>query len=140
FTGILLQELPGTLNSEQAKQLGMVQGSARHLLALINDVLDISKIEAGQLEVALSPFDMRQLVEKVGQSFQAMAEKKGLQLTVLLDPEVGLFNSDLRRVEQILINLVNNAIKFTHQGKVEIRCWIENGRLLTRVSDTGIGI
>ena len=140
FTGILLQELPGTLNSEQAKQLGMVQGSARHLLALINDVLDISKIEAGQLEVALSPFDMRQLVEKVGQSFQAMAEKKGLQLAVLLDPEVGLFNSDLRRVEQILINLVNNAIKFTHQGKVEIRCWIENGRLLTRVSDTGIGI
>ncbi|MBK8129212.1 MAG: hypothetical protein IPK53_09950 [bacterium] len=140
FTGILLQELPGQLNPEQAKQLGMVQGSARHLLALINDVLDISKIEAGQLEVAIAPFDARQMVEKVAQTSRVQAEKKGLALRVEIDPAVGELNSDRRRVEQILINLVNNAIKFTDRGEVGIHCWVKNGRFLTRVTDTGIGI
>jgi len=140
FTGILLQELPGKLNPEQTRQLGMVQSSARHLLALINDVLDISKIEAGQLEVALAPFDARQLVGKVAQTAQVLAEKKGLALRVEIDPAVGELNSDRRRVEQVLINLVNNAIKFTDQGEVGIRCWVENGRCLTRITDTGIGI
>lgn len=140
FTGILLQELPGQLNPEQAKQLGMVQSSARHLLALINDVLDISKIEAGQLEVALAPFDARQVVEKVVQTSRALAEKKGLNLWLEIAPAVDELTSDRRRVEQILINLVNNAIKFTDQGEVGIRCWLENGRFLVRVSDTGIGI
>lgn len=140
FTGILLQELPGQLNPEQTKQLGMVQGSARHLLALINDVLDISKIEAGQLEVALAPFDARQMVEKVINNLQSMAEKKGLTLKVIIDPAVGQLNSDRRRVEQIMINLINNAIKFTEQGEVAVRCWVANGRFHTRVTDTGIGI
>ena len=78
FTGILLQGLAGPLNAEQTKQLGMVQDSANHLLALINDVLDISKIEAGQLEVAREPFDLRESIEKVVQSVRPLAEKKGL--------------------------------------------------------------
>ncbi|MCA9943272.1 MAG: PAS domain-containing protein [Anaerolineales bacterium] len=140
FTGILLQQLPGTLNSEQAKQLGMVQGSARHLLALINDVLDISKIEAGQFEVSHHPFDMHLLVQKVAQMTQVQVDKKGLLLRVDIKPDVGLINSDQRRVEQILINLVNNAIKFTEQGHVEIKCWVADGRIVSRVSDSGIGI
>lgn len=140
FTGILLQELPGKLNPEQAKQLGMVQGSALHLLALINDVLDISKIEAGQLVAALAPFDVRQVVEKVAQAARALAEKKGLALRVEIDPAVGELHSDRRRVEQIMINLMNNAIKFTEAGEVRIRCWVENGCFYISVSDTGIGI
>lgn len=140
FTGILLQQLPGQLNPEQAKQLGMVQSSARHLLALINDVLDISKIEAGQLEVALAPFNAYQLVTKVAQASQVLADKKGLALRVVIDSAVGELNSDRRRVEQIVINLVTNAIKFTDQGEVGIHCWVADGRFLIRVTDTGIGI
>jgi PAS domain S-box-containing protein len=140
FTGIMLQGLAGSLNAEQSKQLGMVQGSARHLLALINDVLDISKIEAGQMEVGLAPFDMRALIEKVAATARPQAEKKGLSLRLELTSTVATINSDQRRVEQILLNLVSNAIKFTDTGYVKIACWVEDGRLFTCVNDTGIGI
>jgi PAS domain S-box-containing protein len=140
FTGIMLQGLAGSLNAEQSKQLGMVQGSARHLLALINDVLDISKIEAGQMEVMLAPFNMRQLIEKVAAASRPQAHKKGLSLDIECAPTVAVINSDQRRVEQILINLVNNAIKFTDSGHVKIACWDEDGRLCTCVTDSGIGI
>lgn len=140
FTGIMLQGLAGPLNAEQSKQLGMVQESARQLLALINDVLDISKIEAGQMEVVLAPFDMRALIEKVAATTRPQVEKKGLPLYVELDPTVGQLTSDQRRVEQILLNLVSNAIKFTDTGHVKIACWTEDGRLFTCVTDTGLGI
>jgi signal transduction histidine kinase len=139
FTGILLG-LAGTLNAEQAKQLGMVQNSARHLLSLINDVLDISKIEAGQMEVVLAPFDMRDLLEKATAAALPQAERKGLALRVEIAPAVGTLNSDRRRVEQILINLVSNAIKFTKEGEIRITSWVAGERLLTCVADTGIGI
>jgi signal transduction histidine kinase len=140
FTSILQQGMAGSLNEEQKKQLGMVLTSARHLLVLINDVLDISKIEAGQLEIALAPFNMPGLVELVVETAVPLANKKALQLVVDIEPTVGEIKSDKRRVEQILINLLNNAIKFTDRGRVAVRCWQEDGRLLTQVSDTGIGI
>ncbi len=140
FTGILLKGLAGPLNDEQAKQLRMVQNSASHLLELINDVLDISKIEAGQLEVASEPVDMDEVVKKVIRSAAPLAEKKGLALLFEMAPEVGQIISDRRRVEQILLNLINNAIKFTNQGEVRIRCWTEEGWVMTSVSDSGIGI
>jgi len=140
FTGILLQGLVGPLNDEQQKQLGMVMHSARHLLALINDVLDISKIEAGELRLASESFDMRQAIQRTVQTVTPLADKKGLQLIVEVSPEVGCVIGDQRRVEQILINLANNAIKFTDVGEVRIRSTLENGRLVTRVTDTGIGI
>lgn len=120
FTGIILQGLAGPLNPEQRKQLEMVRGSARHLLALINDVLDISKIEAGQLEVARETVDVRAAVEKVAGMVKPLAEKKGLALRVELAPEVGTAAADQRRVEQVLLNLVNNAIKFTERGRVTV--------------------
>ena len=140
FTGIILQGLAGPLTDEQIKQLGMVQGSARHLLNLINDVLDISKIEAGQLEVSFELFDMQMVVEKVMQNVAPLAEKKGLALVAETTPEVGQIVSDQRRVEQILINLLNNAIKFTEQGEARVECRVSGGQLVTRVVDTGIGI
>ncbi len=120
FTGILLQGLAGPLNSEQNKQLEMVRTSARHLLALINDVLDISKIEAGQLQVTREPFDLRASIAKVVGLVRPLAEKKVLALHVRLSPELGRIVSDARRVEQILLNLLNNAIKFTEQGHVTL--------------------
>lgn len=140
FTGILLQGLPGPLNPEQTKQLGMVQGSARHLLELINDVLDLSKIEAEQLEIEDEPFDVPTAIEKVTRLVAPMAEKKQLALTSEVSPEVGQITGDRRRFEQILINLLNNAIKFSEEGHVRVECRVRNGELITRVSDTGIGI
>lgn len=140
FTGIILQGLAGPLNAEQCKQLEMVRGSARHLLALINDVLDISKIEAGQLEVRCESFDLRASLEKVAGIVRPLAEKKGLALRVDLAPEIGACVSDPRRVEQILINLLNNAIKFTERGQVTFAAGITPGALCISVTDTGIGI
>jgi signal transduction histidine kinase len=140
FSGIIAQELAGPLNAEQKKQMGMVRLSAHHLLDLINDVLDISKIEAGQLQVAQEPCNLPEIITKVLRLLTPQADKKGLQLTAVISPQVGEIISDRRRVEQILINLVNNGIKFTSAGSVQIRCLVQDQWLLTEVIDTGIGI
>lgn len=140
FTGVLLQELAGPLNQEQSKQLGMTRESARHLLALINDVLDISRIEAGEMEVAHQSFDMRAAIESAVRQVAPMTEKKGLALGVAIDSTVGTLVGDRRRVEQILINLLSNAIKFTEQGRIELTCRVRNGWIETQIADTGIGI
>lgn len=148
FTGIVLQGLAGPLNAEQTKQLGMVRASARHLLELINDVLDISKIEAGQLEVRPEPFNLPESIQRVTALVQPMVEKKRLTLTVKLAPELSKITSDRRRVEQILLNLLN---KFTEQGGVTLTVDelpagatganpIAGPAVRFRVADTGIGI
>ncbi|MDO8863109.1 ATP-binding protein [Haliea sp. E1-2-M8] len=151
FTGIILQELAGPLNEEQHRQLKMVQGSARHLLELINDVLDLSKIEAGQLEVRAETFDLGESIDRVVASIAPLAEKKNLRVLVRADPPLPAMVGDRRRVEQILINLLNNAIKFTDSGEVSLvvepledyfspaaqeRC----SAVCMRVRDTGVGI
>jgi PAS domain S-box-containing protein len=153
FTGIILQELPGPLNDEQRTQLGMVRSSARHLLELINDVLDISKIEAGQIKLASGTFRLEEAIHKVVATVQPMADKKGLVIRSEVAPELGEMTSDQRRVEQILINLVNNAVKFTEHGEVRVTAAettldrrddepgaepIPGARI--QVADTGMGI
>lgn len=151
FTGIVLQGMAGPLTAEQAKQLGMVRGSARHLLALINDVLDLSKIEADQLEVRAEPFDLCASLENVLASVRPMAEKKGLSLVSSVSAELGQMVSDRRRVEQILINLLSNAVKFTERGHVALRASLREELQATapgaprrfvrlEVEDTGMGI
>jgi len=148
FSGIMLQGLAGELNPEQNKQLGMVRGSARHLLALINDVLDISKIEAGELEVNSKAFDIKASIERVVASIAPMVEKKNLALSVDLRNLPDSFISDQRRVEQMLLNLLSNAVKFTEKGSVRLSAEIssrlaghENRPVLhIEVADTGIGI
>ncbi len=141
FTGILLQQIPGELNEEQQKQLGMVQRSARHLLSLINDVLDISKIEAGELKVERAPFRVRESAENVIGSVRQLAEKKGLQLISELSPDLDEVIGDQRRYEQVLLNLLSNAIKFTDTGTVTLAVYpTDEGTAETVVRDTGIGI
>jgi PAS domain S-box-containing protein len=140
FTGIVLQGLAGPLNAEQEKQLRMVQNSSRHLLALINDVLDISKIEAGQLEIFCAAFPMLPAIQKIVSVILPLSEKKGLTVRTELSPEVGEIFSDQRRAEQILLNLLGNAVKFTDQGEVVVRCWRDKEWIITTVRDTGIGI
>jgi PAS domain S-box-containing protein len=151
FTGILLQGLAGPLNAEQEKQLGMVRNSARHLLDLINDVLDISRIEAGQLEVRVEPFDLAESVQRVTGLVRPLAVAKGLFLAVESAPGDGPMVGDRRRVEQVLINLLNNAVKFTEKGGITLEVdAIPDHRsgpgapprpaVRFRVRDTGIGI
>lgn len=140
FSGILLQELAGPLNQEQKKQLAMVSESSDHLLALINDVLDISKIEAGQLTLAHEPFNIRQSVEKVIRTVTPLAEKKGLGLESDIAAGFGEVRGDSRRVEQVLLNLLSNAIKFTETGVVRLELLRRGEEIEIRVTDTGIGI
>lgn len=140
FTGVILQGLAGPLNSEQSKQLDMVRTSARHLLSLINDVLDISKIEAGQIEIHAKSFAYPEAIEKVVKTVSVLAEQKGLALQTAVAANINLIESDRRRVEQILLNLLNNAIKFTETGTVRLECRRIPGWIETSVSDTGIGI
>jgi PAS domain S-box-containing protein len=140
FTGILLQGLAGPLNGEQGKQLGMVQNAARHLLALITDVLDISKIEAGQLTIQRTPFSLPSAIDKAMKTVTPLAQSKNLQLVCQVAPDVREFVGDQRRVEQVLLNLLSNAIKFTEQGEVTLCCTREPGWVLISVRDTGCGI
>ena len=151
FTGILLQGLAGSLNAEQSKQLGMVRGSARHLLDLINDVLDLSKIEAGQLQVRADSFELLPSIERVVATVKPLADTKGLTLTARLDPALGQIISDQRRLEQVMLNLLSNAIKFTDRGRVTLSAELRAAGFATssttservlsvRVEDTGVGI
>lgn len=140
FTGIILQGLAGPLTAEQTKQLGMVQQSAKHLLALINDVLDISKIEAGELKISQEPVEIQNVIELVCATLTKSAEDKGLKLETEIAPCIGTVIGDKRRIEQILINLINNAIKFTENGHVRVKSWISDNNVYISISDTGIGI
>lgn len=144
FTGVLIQGLAGPLNNEQLKQMKMVQGSSRHLLALINDVLDLSRIEAGQLKLKVVSFSVEESIRKVYLGLLPMAESKGLSLNYSVECEGLDLETDRRRFEQIVINLVQNAIKFTEVGEVKIfaRTATEAGRtqLCIEVRDTGSGI
>jgi len=140
FTGILLKELAGPLNEEQSKQLNMIKGSGQHLLELINDVLDISKVEAGELVVSLKPFNFSKSINKVISIVQPLANKKELKLRSNISPDINNIISDERRVEQVFLNILNNAIKFTERGFVEVNCETQNDQIITRITDTGIGI
>ena len=140
FTGIVLAQMAGPLTPEQHKQLTMVRGSARHLLELINDVLDISKIEADQLEIHAARFELRPALERVLAMVAPFAAAKGLAMVHAIAPEVGAIVSDRRRVEQIMLNLVNNAIKFTDRGSVTVCAEVTGAAVHLRVTDTGIGI
>lgn len=151
FTGIILQKLAGPLTEEQTKQLGMVRGSARHLLDLINDILDLSKIEANQLELRFEKFDLQESIEQTISVLKPNAEKKGLTFNYETNGNISNWSSDRRRIEQILINLINNAIKFTERGQITVsvdvispytnpNSLIYSSAIRVRVKDTGIGI
>jgi len=140
FTGMLLQELPGPLNDEQKKQLRMTQKSGRHLLSLINDILDLSKIEAGQLNLSTDRFKISDVIQNVIDLSKPFAISKNLLLTAKVDPEIPEIVSDQFRVQQVIINLVNNALKFTEIGSVKVEAFKTGRHLVVRVIDTGMGI
>ena len=128
------------MTEEQSRQLGMVCSSADHLLALINDVLDLSKIESGQMRLLIEPFDLAASIRRVAATAGPLAERKNLSLELDIAPEVSTFSSDRRSVEQILLNLVSNGIKFTELGRIRIEAFARDSRIVISVTDTGMGI
>lgn len=144
FTEVLEDQLFGTLNEKQLEYLKDIGGSARHLLDLINDILDLSKIEEGKTELELSRFSLRNLTDSVILMFKEKAIKHGISLGVELEEDVEI-EADERRIKQVLLNLVSNALKFTPDGgsvNVSARKIVREGKGFVEflVSDTGIGI
>ncbi len=140
FSGILLKELPGKLNDEQKKQLNMIKTGANHLLSLINDILDISRIEAGQMEFSMEETDISGSIMRISEIIKPIAQSKGIALYVENCDWLPKIITDRRRFEQIIINIVNNAVKFTQKGEVRISAKIEQENVKISVKDTGIGI
>jgi signal transduction histidine kinase/ABC-type amino acid transport substrate-binding protein len=139
FTGILLMGMVGELTNEQKKQLEIIKNSSNHLLDLINDILDISKIEAGKAEISLSRFSVSDLATEIVQSLQPKAAEKGLKM--ISEVENIEMVSDYRRLKQIIINLLSNAIKFTAEGEVKISIKnTNNEKVNIVVQDSGCGI
>ncbi|MDX6676083.1 MAG: hypothetical protein QOE31_135 [Solirubrobacteraceae bacterium] len=144
FTGTLLMGLPGELNEEQTKQLRTVQVNGKHLLSLINDLLDLARIESGKIDIHIEEIDCQGLLEEVALGLRPLTVEKGISFDVVA-PEVPVeLRADRRAVNQILINLTNNAIKFTDEGSVRLELSQsagEAGRLVRfSVIDTGRGI
>src|SRR5262249_52032575 len=120
-----------------------IHTAGKHLLALINDILDLSKIEAGKMELYLENFDLNTLIEDVATTIQPLIEKNSNQLEVSKTTDLGTMYADITKVRQVLFNLLSNAAKFTKQGAVRLKVEREagiNARVFFRVSDTGIGM
>ena len=145
FTGTLLMQLPGPLNAEQEKQLRIVQTGARHLLSLINDLLDVAKLSANKASFNIETLDCSAVVGDVAATLEPEAQRKGLAFAVHAPPGAVPLRTDRRALSQILINLVGNAIKFTQQGGVEVSLEqaespTHGNAVRVRVRDTGPGI
>jgi signal transduction histidine kinase/DNA-binding response OmpR family regulator len=141
FTGTLLRGNQGTLNAAQRESLERVQRNAKLLLGLINDILDISKIEAGKTEVSPAKISVPAFLAQIQADFQESANKKGLALETWVDPGITEVTTDAAKLTQIAANLVGNALKFTERGRIEVRAEEKSGgRWALVVSDTGIGI
>jgi signal transduction histidine kinase len=130
----------GELPAAVRDVLGRVDASGRHLLGLINDVLDLSRIEAGQLALTLADYSMEEVVQSVVASVEALATAKGLVLAVDLAPDLPTGRGDQRRLGQVLLNLVGNAIKFTDEGGIGVQVTAPGGAFEVSVRDTGPGI
>ncbi len=140
FTSILEKGQSGPVTDEQKKQLGIVGRSARHLLTLINDILELSRIEAGRLILDLEPFNFIDVINEVTEVLRPLSDQKSLKMKIVLPGDTLPFTGDKKRCFQILLNLASNAIKFTEHGEITIKVALINHHLSVSVSDTGIGI
>jgi PAS domain S-box-containing protein len=144
FTGTLLMKLPGPLTNDQEKQLRTIQTSSRHLLSLINDLLDLAKIESGNVELNMETLNCKSIIGEVSSTLRTLAEGKNLKFEISVPDYDLMIRTDRRSLTQILINLTNNAIKFTDKGsvRIELHGRRDNGNTLAEiiVVDTGIGI
>ncbi|HET9296812.1 MAG TPA: GAF domain-containing protein, partial [Candidatus Binatia bacterium] len=141
FSEVLLEKLFGELNDKQNEYVDDILFSGRHLLSLINDILDLSKIEAGHMELELTRFDLPMALENALVLIRERASRHGVRLERVVDEQLGEFRGDERKIKQVLVNLLSNAVKFTPEGgKIQVRAGLDNGAVKISVSDTGIGI
>jgi signal transduction histidine kinase len=140
FNEMILDDLYGDVPEHLREPLTDIQVNGKHLLKLINDVLDLSKIEAGRMELALTEYSVQDIVDTVGSSLQSLAAEKGIEFVVRAQPGIPLAVGDSMRITQCLLNLAANALKFTKEGRVEVGVEQDGEMLHYRVSDTGIGI
>jgi signal transduction histidine kinase len=143
FSEMLLGEVYGPVNDKQRQQLERILRNSQQLLTLINDMLDLARVEAGKVSLSLTRIDAGQLAAGVGAALEPMARQKGLALQVQVAPHIPALTSDETRLRQVLLNLVSNAIKFTKQGSVTLWTGVDPALpnwIIFRVRDTGIGI
>jgi two-component system, NtrC family, sensor kinase len=141
FSEVLGERMFGDLNDKQAEYVEDILSSGRHLLALINDILDLSKVEAGRMELELSRFDLPAAIHGAVILVRERVTRHGLALAVQIDDGLGPFVGDERKIRQVLLNLLSNAVKFTPEGgRITVRATAANGTVEISVSDTGIGI
>lgn len=142
FADVLLEGIDGELNERMHEDVQLIRNSGQHLRELIGDILDMSKIEAGMMELRYEKIDLSELRQDI-EGFartQLMAYGKELEFKMKVGPEVGTIEADRTRFKQVVFNLVSNAIKFTAEGRVTLSMTVENGDLLVHVEDTGIGL
>jgi signal transduction histidine kinase/HAMP domain-containing protein len=140
YTELILDKIYGNVPEQIQEVLERVEQNGRHLLSLINDVLDLSKIEAGQLTLSLNDYSMKEVVQTVVTAVESLAAEKNLELKVTVSPEVDYGKGDEQRISQVLMNLVGNAIKFTEEGEVRVEATASNDTFVVSVSDTGPGL
>jgi signal transduction histidine kinase len=140
YTELILDNIYGDVPEKMRSVLERVQSNGKHLLGLINDVLDLSKIEAGQLTLSLHDYSIKDVVHSVFTLVEPLAVEKHLELKVELPPDLPVARGDERRLTQVVLNLVGNAVKFTDSGEVEIKAAASNGAYTLSVRDTGPGI
>jgi signal transduction histidine kinase len=140
FNEMILGQIYGEVPAGLHEPLADIQSSGKHLLRLINNVLDLAKIEAGRMELALADYSVQDTVGSVRVSLRSLAEDKGLEFVAAVPEDIPLAYGDGGRIVQCLTNLAGNALKFTRRGRVEIAVELRSDRLVYRVADTGIGI
>jgi signal transduction histidine kinase len=141
FSEVLGERLFGELNEKQAEYTEDILSSGRHLLSLINDILDLSKIEAGRMELEVTTFHMPDAIENALLLIRERASRHGIKLERIIDDRLGDFTGDERKVKQVLVNLLSNAVKFTPEGgRIKVEARLGDSAIITSVTDTGIGI
>jgi len=141
FSQVLRDEIVGGVNEKQAEYLEDILSSANHLLSLINDVLDLSKVEAGQVELEIAPFSLREALERGVVMVRERAVRDGVRVKLVTDPDLDLVAGDERRVRQVIFNLLSNAVKFTPAGgAVDVSAEQVDGEVRVAVTDTGPGL
>ncbi len=141
FSQLLSHKLYGGLNDKQEEYLGDIVSSSEHLLSLINDILDLSKVEAGEIELDITPFSLSDALERGVVMLREKAVKNGVAVGLSTDPQVETIEGDERRIRQVIFNLLSNAVKFTPEGgSVDVSSARVDGQVRVSVSDTGPGI
>lgn len=141
FSEVLLERMFGELNRKQEEYLGDILGSGRHLLALINDILDLAKIESGRMELDLGTFDLPAVLNSTFMLIREQAMRQRIHVSLDIDHRLGRFTADERKLKQILLNLLSNAVKFTQdEGALSLKAVLQNDGVEISVTDTGIGI